>query len=269
LGAHSKPSRIRVPQAATAAAAAPTLAGVAAAICLSPQSPAQAATLPAPHTAAQNAGHAVTVPAAFRRTPSAAELLAASRNAVKQKAASPVSYKVRSGDTLSAIAGRFYHNPAAWPVIYNGNRKQIRWANVITPGEELRIPAKPGHIPAAPKRLAPRSTSYAPRHAAATTDVQSAPVHSAPAQTDAYTGGGGWPGGSFGACVVERESGGDPNIWNASGHYGLYQFSYSTWVGYGGSASEFGHASVGEQEQVFMTALSEGGQDNWAPYDGC
>ncbi|HEX4063142.1 MAG TPA: transglycosylase family protein [Streptosporangiaceae bacterium] len=252
-------------QAATAAAAAPTLAGVAAAICLSPQS-AQAATVPASHTAAQNAGHINTVPAAFRRTPAAAQLLADSRDAVKHKAASPASYKVHSGDTLSAIAGRFYHNPDAWPVIYKSNRDKIRWANQITPGEKLSIPAKPAHIPAAPKQLGPpaaHTTKYVPRHAASVT-------HSAPVtQTAGYYSGGGWPGGTFGACVVERESGGNPNIWNASGHYGLYQFSYATWVAYGGSAGEFGHASVGEQEQVFMNALARGGEDNWAPYDGC
>jgi Transglycosylase-like domain len=56
---------------------------------------------------------------------------------------------------------------------------------------------------------------------------------------------------------------------NSSGHYGLYQFSYSTWVAYGGAPSEFGDASVAEQNAVFATAMSEGGEDNWAPYDGC
>jgi len=224
-------------------------------------------------TAAQNAGHTVTVPAAFRRAPSAAQLLAASRNAVhqakqaKQQAATPTSYRVRSGDTLSGIAGKFYHNPAAWPAIYDGNRGKIRWANVITPGEKLNIPAKPAHIPAAPKQLSP----YVPRHAAPTTaapttDVQAAPVQQAPTQTDAYYSGS---EGSFQACVISRESGGDPNIWNASGHYGLYQFSYSTWVAYGGSPSAFGHASVAEQNQVFANAMAQGGEDNWAPYDGC
>jgi hypothetical protein len=69
--------------------------------------------------------------------------------------------------------------------------------------------------------------------------------------------------------VVERESGGDPNIWNASGHYGLYQFSESTWIAYGGPASEFGNATVAEQNQVFATALAEGGESNWSLYDGC
>jgi len=57
---------------------------------------------------------------------------------------------------------------------------------------------------------------------------------------------------------------------NASGHYGLYQFSASTWAAYGGSAADFGHASVAEQNQVFANAMSTpGGANNWAPYDGC
>jgi resuscitation-promoting factor RpfB len=69
--------------------------------------------------------------------------------------------------------------------------------------------------------------------------------------------------------VVMRESGGNSQIMNSSGHYGLYQFSLSTWQAYGGSASLFGHASVAYQEQIFLNALARGGQNNWAPYDGC
>jgi len=69
--------------------------------------------------------------------------------------------------------------------------------------------------------------------------------------------------------VIARESGGNPNVMNASGHYGLYQFSYSTWAAYGGNPADFGHASVAEQNQVFANAIAAGGQSNWAPYDGC
>jgi LysM repeat protein len=260
-----------MPQAASAAAAAPTLAGVAAAICLSPQTPAQAATLPASHTAGQQSGHTITIPAGLRRPPSAVELLAASRDAVKQKADAAVHYTVRPGDTLSSIAGQFYHNPAAWPVIYWGNRDTLRWANIIDVGQVLRIPAEPAHVPSAPRELAPpvHTASYAPRHAAPAAPVQADPVsQSSPVQTDGYYSGA-YPGGAFGSCVVARESGGDPQIWNASGHYGLYQFAYSTWVAYGGVPSEFGDATVPEQNAVFATALAEGGEDNWAPYDGC
>jgi hypothetical protein len=56
---------------------------------------------------------------------------------------------------------------------------------------------------------------------------------------------------------------------NSSGHYGLYQFSASTWAAYGGNPADFGHASVAEQNQVFNNAMAAGGRNNWAPYDGC
>jgi hypothetical protein len=75
--------------------------------------------------------------------------------------------------------------------------------------------------------------------------------------------------GSFEACVIARESGGNSQVMNSSGHYGLYQFSSGTWQAYGGSASSFGHASASEQRQVFENAIQQGGQSNWSPYDGC
>ena len=69
--------------------------------------------------------------------------------------------------------------------------------------------------------------------------------------------------------MIARESGGNAQVMNASGHYGLYQFSYATWVAYGGSPASFGHASVAEQNQVFDNAIAAGGQSNWSAYDGC
>ena len=77
------------------------------------------------------------------------------------------------------------------------------------------------------------------------------------------------PGGSFAQCVIARESGGQSQVMNGSGHYGLYQFSASTWAAYGGSSADFGHASVAEQNQVFNNAVASGGQSNWSAYDGC
>jgi hypothetical protein len=56
---------------------------------------------------------------------------------------------------------------------------------------------------------------------------------------------------------------------NSTGHYGLYQFSASTWVAYGGNPATFGTAGIYEQNQVFINALAAGGQSNWSPYDGC
>jgi LysM repeat protein len=199
----------------------------------------------------------------------------------------PLWYTVQPGDTLSSIAARYYHNSSAWPVLYWRNHGQVHWADIIKIGQVLRVPAEPARLPAAPGELGPPApqpvhTTAAvrqPQHAApapaAAPDEQKpawTPKHAAPistASTGTWTGSG-WPGGAFGECVVNRESGGNPDVWNASGHWGLYQFSASTWVAYGGNPADFGSASVAEQERVFLTALaSPGGEDNWAPYDGC
>jgi len=112
----------------------------------------------------------------------------------------------------------------------------------------LRVPAKPAKIPAAPGQLGAAA-------AAGTTQPEVTVV------TD--------PGGSFAACVIARESGGNSQVMNASGHYGLYQFSASTWAEYGGNPADFGNASASEQNQVFANALAAGGESNWSAYDGC
>lgn len=75
---------------------------------------------------------------------------------------------------------------------------------------------------------------------------------------------------SFQSCVISRESGGNSQVMNSSGHYGLYQFSFSTWTAYGGNPADFGNASVAEQNQVFYNVMATpNGASNWAPYDGC
>lgn len=79
-----------------------------------------------------------------------------------------------------------------------------------------------------------------------------------------YSGGGGMQ-----SCIIARESGGNSQVMNSSGHYGLYQFSEQTWVAHGGSAGSFGHASVAEQNQVYYNTVAQDGYSDWAPYDGC
>jgi hypothetical protein len=65
------------------------------------------------------------------------------------------TYRVRSGDTLSGIAARFYHNPARWTWIYAANRSKIHNPNSIFAGEKLTIPS---HKPTG-------TAAYTPRHA--------------------------------------------------------------------------------------------------------
>jgi LysM repeat protein len=183
-------------------------------------------------------------------------------NAAHAAGTPTVWYTVKSGDSLSSIAGHVYHDSAAWPVLYWANKHQIQSADVIEPGQRLRVPAKPATIPAAPAESAP-----AP---AAPVAAQSAPAATAPAAQSAPVAAASYTGSSsFQQCVIARESGGNSQAMNSSGHYGLYQFSASTWAAYGGNPADFGNASVAEQNQVFGNAVAAGGQSNWAPYDGC
>jgi hypothetical protein len=270
LGRHSKPSRIRLPQGATAAAA-PALAIGAAAFCLAPH--ASAATLPTSASSAAASATATPGGLAIQGEPATGVSVAALVHSMASEtdyrlnasatssAAQSSHYKVISGDSLSSIAGHVYHDRADWTAIYWRNRAKVHWADDIYAGEVLRIPAKPKHHLKAPSQLEP--ATVAPAQQAAT----AAPTTAASGTGASYTGG--VPGGSFGECVIERESGGNAQIMNASGHYGLYQFSAATWAAYGGNPAAFGDASVAEQNQVFANAIAAGGEDNWAPYDGC
>ena len=247
--------------------AAPTLLGLAAAIALSAQS--------IPESASSSAISHRAVSAASSQGVSSALLLstihsvAASKRAIVRRAASTTlaKYTVRSGDTLSSIALRVYHDPGAWPVLYWANRNQVRWANSIQVGEVLTVPATPRHLPTAPRQLGPTHASVARPTTVIEQDAAQpvSSVTSAPAQTaTTYTGDS-----SFQACVITRESGGNSQVMNSSGHYGLYQFSSSTWAEYGGNPADFGDASAAEQNRVFDHAIAAGGQYNWSPYDGC
>ena len=50
------------------------------------------------------------------------------------------TYKVKSGDTLSAIAQREYGDANQWRRIYEANRDRIDDPDMIHPGQELEIP---------------------------------------------------------------------------------------------------------------------------------
>ena len=264
MGCHRKAPRNRITHLLPKVAA-PAVAGVAAAVCLAPQALAD----PAP--AAHAAGRSATVAGAIV---SRDDTLAAVKRAAHTAApARPTSYTIRSGDSLSSIAGKVYHKQNAWPVLYWANRGMIRWANIIGEGQVLKVPAMPAKIPAAPSQLTPApppppapAPAPAPVAASAAAPAQASSSVSSSSASSSYSGGA---SSSYEACVIARESGGNAQVMNSSGHYGLYQFSASTWAAYGGSPGDFGHASAAEQHQVFSNAMAQGGQSNWSPYDGC
>jgi len=263
LGGSAKSARTRFTHRLPGTAV-PALCGVAAAIALAnaPAAPAAAQTVQARAEAhAQHAtASAVTGPAAVKT----ALLLSATRATAKQSSATVTRYTVKSGDTLSAIAGHFYGNPDYWPVLYSANRGQIHYANEIEAGQVLTVPVKPAHIPGAPSALAPASS--APSTASTPASGADVVQQAAPVQdSDVSTSGD----SSFQACVIARESGGNSQAEGAGGYYGLYQFSASTWAEYGGNPADYGNASAAEQNQVFDNAIAAGGESNWSSYDGC
>jgi nucleoid-associated protein YgaU len=230
--------------------------------------PAASAPAASSLTAQAPVRHSAATPAARHLSATTARLVSVDRRTAGHASVRPARYTVKAGDTLSSIAEHVYQSPRFWPVLYWANHSRIRYANVIEAGQVLAIPAKPAKIPSAPSALGPAPAPVAASASApAASYTQAVPVQqAAPVQaTGTYTGAG----GSFQACVIAAESGGNSQVMNGSGHYGLYQFSSSTWTEYGGNAADFGNASVSEQNQVFDNAIAAGGQSNWAPYDGC
>lgn len=218
-------------------------------------------------------------------------------------AATPLSYTVGEGDTLSAIAQREYGSASLWPALWYVNRDAVHNPNIIDKGQRLTLSSwhpdtatlRAQALAAIPKppvvhvALAASSTPAPPPTGAyghpnycgdgdgdgydvACPAVQPAqPVQAAASVQAAAPVQASYSGapGSYQACVITRESGGNSQIWNASGHYGLYQFAAGTWAAAGGNPASFGHASVAEQNQVFATAYAKWGTQPWSPSDGC
>ena len=250
LGSRLKSARPRFTRRKIAGAAAPAVFGIAAAFAVA-AAPAglSAGSAQVHHSAATTAATAAVRPSGH----ATAQLLSATQTAAQQ-------YTVQSGDTLSSIAGSFYGNSSDWTALYWANDSQIQNPNVIEVGQVLSIPAQPATVPAPPS-----ASTTAPAQSETSAPAES--TQSTAQQSDSTVSTAG--DSSFQACVIQRESGGNPQVMNSSGHYGLYQFSESTWVEYGGNPADFGNASVAEQDQVFDNAIAAGGENNWAPYDGC
>src|SRR6202012_2569802 len=92
--------------------------------------------------------------------------VAAAKPARHAAVAQSTHHIVRSGDKLSMIADRYYHNAGDWQSLYHENDSTISDPNLIYAGQDLLIPST------VPANFA--LTNYAPKHAA--------PTQAAPAQ---------------------------------------------------------------------------------------
>jgi len=177
------------------------------------------------------------------------------------------TYTVRPGDSLSAIAARHCGAARDWTGIYAASRARhwtARNANVLAARQHLWLACA---YQAGMLRFAPAPPPPPPVIAAVTVQRSyAAPARSyaAPATASTYHGGSG-----FQACVISRESGGNPRAVNvSSGAGGLYQFLPSTWQSLGFSGLPE-NASVAEQDAAFEKAYAESGVTPWRAYDGC
>ena len=192
----------------------------------------------------------------------------------------PAHYIVRPGDTLSGIARREYGSAADWPALWWINRHAVPDPDVLAAGQRLRLSAwhprqawldqaaraaipAPARPASAPTAAVAASAGPAPAPPAGTSPAQTSPAGTSRAGTSRAAPG------SFQACVITRESGGNAHAVNpASGAGGLYGFLPGTWqsLGYSGLPQD---APVSVQNAAFQQAYAQSGTSPWAPSDGC
>ena len=165
------------------------------------------------------------------------------------------TYTVRSGDTLSAIAARFYGNAADWPGLYHANEAKISNPNDIYVGEVLTVPAS----------LSANATSYAPKHAkakAATTLTTSVRTLSGTLSCSGlealWESAGGSSAEAFMAAeIAMAESGGNQYALSPTDDYGYWQINGS----HGPAQATFN--AYGNARAAI--AISDDGRD-WSPW---
>jgi LysM repeat protein len=177
-------------------------------------------------------------------------------DALVRRAVQPITrtYTVRSGDTLSSIAEKFYSNPGRWQWIYAANRAKVSNPNSIYVGERLTIPY---HAPGG-------TTSYTPRHAKAPTTVLtssatklSGTLSCAGLEALWVTAGGSRGEAFMAAEIAMAESGGRQYAHSPTNDYGYFQIN----GGHGPAMATYD--PIGNARAAI--AISSNGS-NWRPW---
>ena len=175
----------------------------------------------------------------------------ATASKARHAAAGNTYYKVRSGDTLSGIAERYYHRAGDWQWLYHENAKTVSNPDLIYPGQTLLVP---GHAPANYTL-----TGYVPRHAksAALTDP---PAHTASSADTDHDGdsdsdAGSAPSSGSGGSSSHHSSGWGSNGGGGSGTLGCSGLERLWEAAGGGPAHAFIAAEI---------AMAESGGNQYA-----
>ena len=248
----------------TAAKAVPvTLAAGAAGSALALSGTASAATVPAGLSGGSTVSSGVADVVAMKT----AHIVLTRAQHVAHRAGHRSAYTVASGDTLSRISARFCGTSSDYLSLAGASG--ITNPNLIYPGQTIKLKCH-----AAPLQLTVASTGGTHRSATSAAEHRAAGRHARPGRHAAPGGNVSTAGlGGFEACVISRESGGNPRAVNpSSGAGGLYQFLPSTWASLGFASAYPGGAQtapVSVQRAAFAKLYAEAGTSPWAPYDGC
>ena len=187
------------------------------------------------------------------------------------------AYTVVPGDTLSGISARFCGTTADYFSLASASG--IANPNLIYPGQHIRLDCRADPIQASPPPPGETTVHRAAsgRHHRHAAHQESAAPYRRPGRHSRTSGPAGHVStagmAAFEACVIARESGGNPRAVNPySGAGGLFQFLPSTWASLGYARAYPGGAQtapVSVQEQAFAKLYAEAGTSPWAPYDGC
>ena len=237
-GRHTQPSQVeKVAGVATKAAPAVAIAG------------ALVATAPQAQAAVSLSAKAASLSA---QTTTVAEQVHTDA-AVRHNQPATRTYTVRSGDTLSSIAQRFYGNSADWTWLYHVNSSVVRDPNTIYVGEVLKVPSDP---PA-------NAASYAPKHAKTPTTLTSSVSHlsgtlGCSGLEALWEAAGGSHGEAFMAAeIAMAESGGNQYALSPTNDYGYWQINGS----HGPAEATFN--AMGNAKAAI--AISDDGHD-WDPW---
>jgi LysM repeat protein len=254
-GRHTTPSQVeKVAQQAGKAAPAVAIAGALVAapqashafaasakpVAATAQGHATAAADSAAVTGAANTGTAGTGAHVARATLDSVETrtvtVTAAKSARHAATAQSTYYTVRSGDTLSNIAERFYHNAGDWQYLYDENAKTISNPDNIHVGERLFIPATvpANYVPkhAKPAQPVTHTVSKTIQHstggAAEVVHATAQGTYSCSGLEQLWEQAGGNSGSAFMAAeIAMAESGGNPNAISPTDDFGLWQINGS------------------------------------------